>query len=57
MAILTGESLINDAAALTLFSVAVAQVAGGHTFIENPFLLFSYSAVVGPAGRRRARAT
>ena len=48
MAILTGESLINDAAALTLFSIAVVQVAGGHTFIENPFLLFSYSAVVGP---------
>jgi len=48
MAILTGESLINDAAALALFSVAVAQVAGTHTFIENPFLLFTYSAVVGP---------
>jgi CPA1 family monovalent cation:H+ antiporter len=48
MAILTGESLINDAAALTLFSVAVAQVAGTHTFIENPFLLFGYSAIVGP---------
>ena len=49
MAILTGESLINDAAALTLFSIAVAQVAGSHTFIENPVLLFGYSAVVGPA--------
>ncbi|MEV3906088.1 cation:proton antiporter [Mycobacterium sp. NPDC050551] len=48
MAILTGESLINDAAALTLFSIAVAQVAGSHTFIENPFLLFGYSALVGP---------
>ncbi|GFG51048.1 sodium:proton exchanger [Mycolicibacterium agri] len=48
MAILTGESLINDAAALTLFSIAVAQVAGTHTFIENPVLLFLYSAVVGP---------
>jgi len=48
MAILTGESLINDAAALTLFSIAVAQVAGSHTFIANPVLLFSYSAVVGP---------
>ena len=48
MAILTGESLINDAAALTLFTIAVAQVAGGQTFIENPFLLFGYSAVVGP---------
>ncbi len=48
MSILTGESLINDAAALALFSVAVAQVAGSHTFIENPFLLFTYSAVLGP---------
>ncbi len=48
MAILTGESLINDAAALSLFSIAVAQVAGTHTFIENPLLLFGYSAVVGP---------
>ncbi|BBY76349.1 sodium/hydrogen exchanger [Mycolicibacterium parafortuitum] len=49
MSILTGESLINDAAALALFSIAVAQVAGSHTFIENPLLLFGYSAVVGPA--------
>lgn len=49
MAVLTGESLINDAAALTLFSIAVAQVAGSETFIENPVLLFCYSAVLGPA--------
>jgi monovalent cation/hydrogen antiporter len=48
MAILTGESLINDAAALTLFSIAVAQVAGTHTFIDNPLLLFGYSAILGP---------
>lgn len=48
MAILTGESLINDAAALTLFSIAVAQVAGTRTFIDNAVLLFTYSAVVGP---------
>jgi monovalent cation/hydrogen antiporter len=48
MAILTGESLINDAAALTLFSIAVAHVAGTHTFIENPLLLFTYSAILGP---------
>ncbi|ORA39821.1 cation:proton antiporter [Mycobacterium aquaticum] len=48
MAILTGESLINDAAALTLFTIAVAQVAGTHTFIEDPFLLFAFSALVGP---------
>ena len=48
MAILTGESLVNDAAALSLFSIAVAQVAGGRAFIENPLLLFGYSAVLGP---------
>jgi CPA1 family monovalent cation:H+ antiporter len=48
MAILTGESLINDAAALTLFSIAVAEVTGGHTFIANGVLLFCYSAAVGP---------
>ena len=47
MAILTGESLINGAAALTLFTIAVAQVAGSHTFIENPFLLFGYGVFVG----------
>jgi NhaP-type Na+/H+ or K+/H+ antiporter len=48
MAILTGESLVNDAAALSLFSIAVAQVAGSHAFIGNPLLLFTYSAVLGP---------
>jgi CPA1 family monovalent cation:H+ antiporter len=49
MAILMGESLINDAAALTLFTIAVAHITGRETFITNPFLLFGYSAVVGPA--------
>ncbi|KDE96687.1 sodium:proton antiporter [Mycobacterium sp. 050272] len=49
MAVLTGESLINDAAALVLFSVAVAQVTGSHTFITNPALLFGYTALLGSA--------
>jgi CPA1 family monovalent cation:H+ antiporter len=49
MAILTGESLVNDAAALSLFSIAVAQVAGTEAFIGNAALLFGYSAIVGPA--------
>jgi CPA1 family monovalent cation:H+ antiporter len=49
MTILTGESLINDAAALTLFSIAVAEVAGSRNFIDNPVLLFGYSAAVGAA--------
>ena len=47
IAILTGESLVNDAAALTLFSIAVAGVTGESTFIANPFLLFGYGVFVG----------
>ncbi|ONI84518.1 Na+/H+ antiporter [Actinosynnema sp. ALI-1.44] len=47
MAILTGESLVNDAAALTIFSLTVAAATGDHTFFDNPVLLFAYSAVVG----------
>lgn len=49
MTILKGESLINDAAALTLFTIAVSTVAGTHTFIENGVLLFLYAAGVGIA--------
>src|SRR5690349_16803238 len=48
-AILTGESLVNDAAALTLFAVAVAWAEGSETFLSNPVLLFLYSAAVGIA--------
>jgi len=47
VSILTGESLVNDAAALTLFAVAVAAVTGDTGFIENPFLLFGWEALVG----------
>jgi CPA1 family monovalent cation:H+ antiporter len=47
MAILTGESLVNDAAALTIFTLAVAAVTGSHTLFGNPFALFAYGAVVG----------
>jgi monovalent cation/hydrogen antiporter len=47
MTILTGESLINDAAALTLFSVGVASVTGSHTVVSNPVLFFIYTSVVG----------
>lgn len=46
-AILTGESLVNDAAALTIFSIAVASVMGEQTFIESPVLLFIYGVFVG----------
>lgn len=47
MTVLKGESLINDAAALTLFTVAVATAAGTHAFIGNTSLYFVYAAVVG----------
>ena len=49
LSVLTGESLVNDAAALTLFTVATASVSGDHTFIDNAALLFAYSAAVGIA--------
>lgn len=47
MTVLKGESLINDAAALTLFAVAVAATAGTHAFIDSTVLYFIYAAVVG----------
>jgi monovalent cation/hydrogen antiporter len=49
LSVLTGESLVNDAAALTIFSIAIASVSGEHTFIDNAVLLFLYSAAVGIA--------
>ncbi|MCH5643435.1 MULTISPECIES: sodium:proton antiporter [unclassified Gordonia (in: high G+C Gram-positive bacteria)] len=48
MAILTGESLVNDAAALSLFAIAISQIANTHAFIDNPLLLFGYNALLGP---------
>lgn len=47
MTILKGESLINDAAALTLFSVAVATATGRHSFIDSVALYFLYAAGLG----------
>ena len=47
MTVLKGESLINDAAALTLVAAAVAAVAGTPAFIDNLPLYFLYSSVVG----------
>jgi len=49
LSVLTGESLVNDAAALTLFTVAVASITGEHTLVDSPVLLFLYSAAVGIA--------
>lgn len=47
MTVLKGESLINDAAALTLFTVLVATAAGTHAFIDNVPLYFLYTASIG----------
>lgn len=47
MTVLKGESLINDAAALTLFAFATATVTGRHLFIDNGFLYFIYAVIVG----------
>jgi CPA1 family monovalent cation:H+ antiporter len=49
MTVLKGESLINDAAALTLFSLAVAAATGRHTLIDNPWLYFLYASFAGIA--------
>ena len=47
VSILTGESIVNDAAALTLFTAATLAVTRSHAFIGNPLLLFGYAAIVG----------
>ncbi|MDR1861407.1 MAG: sodium:proton antiporter [Candidatus Ancillula sp.] len=47
MTILTGESLINDAAALTLFSFAVAVTYRQDAVFEHPAILLAWTSVVG----------
>jgi CPA1 family monovalent cation:H+ antiporter len=47
MTVLKGESLINDAAALALFSAAVAAATGGKMPIDNAALYFLFAAGVG----------
>ena len=47
--ILTGESLVNDVTALTLFTIAVAAVNGEHTGWARGVLEFLRNAVVGLA--------
>lgn len=47
MTVLKGESLINDAAALTFFAVLTAVATGTHAFIDNVALYFLYAATVG----------
>ncbi|MFD4181668.1 Na+/H+ antiporter [Rhodococcus sp. NPDC058514] len=47
MAILKGESLVNDAAALTLFALTTAAVTGKKIAIDSPVLFFLYEVVGG----------
>jgi Na+/H+ antiporter len=47
MTILKGEGLINDAAALTLFTAAVTAATGRHALIDSPWLYFIYASFVG----------
>lgn len=47
MTILTGESLVNDAAALTLFAITTVAVTGETAFIASPLLYFGYGVTVG----------
>lgn len=47
MTILTGESLINDAAALTMFTITTVAVTGETAFIAQPELFFVYGVIVG----------
>ncbi|GAB2978599.1 Na+/H+ antiporter [Amycolatopsis acidiphila] len=49
MTVLTGESLVNDAAALTLYKIAIAAVLGTAGSIGHGFLVFLVAAVLGIA--------
>jgi CPA1 family monovalent cation:H+ antiporter len=47
MTVLTGESLVNDAAALTLYKVALAAVAGTAGSAGHGFAVFGVATVLG----------
>jgi NhaP-type Na+/H+ or K+/H+ antiporter len=47
MTVMKGESLVNDAAALTLFAVAVGLATGGHETIGGASLTFLRTAIIG----------
>ncbi|GHF56549.1 CPA1 family monovalent cation:H+ antiporter [Amycolatopsis bartoniae] len=49
MTVLTGESLVNDAAALTLYKITLAAVLGTAGSIGHGFLIFLVAAVLGIA--------
>ncbi|WP_020423315.1 Na+/H+ antiporter [Amycolatopsis sp. ATCC 39116] len=47
MTVLTGESLVNDAAALTLYKIGLAAVLGAAGSLGHGFLVFLVAAVLG----------
>jgi Na+/H+ antiporter len=47
MAVLTGESLVNDAAALTLYKIGLAAVLGMAGSVGHGFLVFLVATVLG----------
>ncbi|MGW4578033.1 Na+/H+ antiporter [Rhodococcus aetherivorans] len=47
IAVLTGEGLVNDATALTLFTVAVSAVAGTRVLVDSPVVFFGYEVAGG----------
>ncbi|AGL14216.1 sodium:proton antiporter [Actinoplanes sp. N902-109] len=49
VSILTGESLVNDATALTLFTIAVGAVSGEHATWGSGFRAFLWNAGIGLA--------
>jgi CPA1 family monovalent cation:H+ antiporter len=49
MTVLTGESLVNDASALTLYKVALAGIAGASTGLFSQLSTFVVAVVVGIA--------
>ncbi|MBS9373658.1 Na+/H+ antiporter [Rhodococcus sp. B50] len=49
IAVLTGEGLVNDATALTLFTVAISAVTGTHILADSPVLFFLYEVAGGVA--------
>ena len=47
IAILTGEGLVNDATALTLFAVAISAVVGSRGLVDQPVVFFLYEVAGG----------
>ncbi|APU17864.1 MULTISPECIES: Na+/H+ antiporter [Actinoalloteichus] len=47
MTVVTGESLINDAVALTIYRIALAAALGAATSVSGGFLIFAQAVVIG----------